>query len=262
MTPDVMSQAARQVPVVFHEAFYPRYAPDPAAEPGRMEAVVRVIKPHVRFIEARPAAPEDLARAHTPEHISNISGRPLNRVALLAAGAAIQAATIGLSEPCFGLIRPPGHHASSDSCWGFCFYNNMAIALFHLHHQGRINSALVLDIDLHYGDGTANILGRHSFVTLHNPGGHDGKAYLKQVRHLLSTCKADIIAVSAGFDDHLHDWGGTLSTEDYYEIALLVSEAARRSGGGCFGILEGGYNHRVIGEAVLAFLRGLSGQDP
>lgn len=66
-----------------------------------------------------------------------------------------------------------------------------------------------------------------------------------------------MIAVSAGFDNHEDDWGGLLKTEDYKYMGSLVRAAAFRNHGGCFGILEGGYNHSVLGKNVLAFIEGL-----
>ncbi len=145
--------------VVFHEDFYQVYTSDPAAATGRLEPVMKVIKPHVDFIQAQAATEAQLAFVHEKTHIEHVKQIDLFDIAALAAGAAIQAATIGLAEPCFGLIRPPGHHASSGSCWGFCYFNNMAVALEVLQRSGAIQSAYVLDIDLHYGDGTMNILG-------------------------------------------------------------------------------------------------------
>lgn len=74
----------------------------------------------------------------------------------------------------------------------------------------------------------------------------------------MARCKADIIGISAGFDNHERDWGGTLKTEDYYEIGRLVRKASIRAQGGCFAILEGGYNHEVLGHNVLALIEGLN----
>jgi len=68
---------------------------------------------------------------------------------------------------------------------------------------------------------------------------------------------AEVIGV-AGFDNHRKDWGGLLATADYQTIGRLVRQAARRNGGGCFGLLEGGYNHDVLGANVKAFLQGLA----
>jgi hypothetical protein len=154
--------------VVFHEDFYPVYTSDPAAASGRMEAIVETIEPHVAFVPAEPAYRHQIAAVHTEMHIQHVKNRGLYEVAALAAGGAVQAAQIGLSEPCFGLIRPPGHHASAASAWGFCFFNNMAVALEALRRQKKIVSACVLDIDLHFGDGTANILENRNWVTVIN----------------------------------------------------------------------------------------------
>jgi acetoin utilization deacetylase AcuC-like enzyme len=71
---------------------------------------------------------------------------------------------------------------------------------------------------------------------------------------------ADVIAVSAGFDNHERDWGGLLKTDDYCTMGAWIREAALRNKGGCYGILEGGYNHGVLGKNVLAFLEGLGGR--
>jgi acetoin utilization deacetylase AcuC-like enzyme len=94
-------------------------------------------------------------------------------------------------------------------------------------------------------------------VTIFNPASSNRNEYLKSVQDALSQAQADIIAVSAGFDNHEADWGGLLKTEDYKYMGKLVRETARRNKGGCFGILEGGYNHNVLGKNVLAFIEGL-----
>jgi acetoin utilization deacetylase AcuC-like enzyme len=67
-----------------------------------------------------------------------------------------------------------------------------------------------------------------------------------------------LIGISAGFDNHAADWGGLLYTEDYEEIGRRVRAAAERNQGGCFAVLEGGYNHQALAESVLALIRGLS----
>ena len=78
-------------------------------------------------------------------------------MAILAAGATIEAAQSALNkEAAFALCRPPGHHASPDSCWGFCYFNNVAIAVRKLLAEGKVKRVLIVDFDLHYGDGTAN----------------------------------------------------------------------------------------------------------
>jgi acetoin utilization deacetylase AcuC-like enzyme len=243
--------------VVFHEDFYRVYSSDPAAEAGRMESIVGAIEPHVEFVTAQPAPHHDITAVHTTRHIQYVERQGLYDIAALAAGGAIQSARIGLSEPCFGLIRPPGHHASADSSWGFCFFSNMAIALETLHRQGKIQNACVLDIDLHYGDGTVNILDGRNWVTVVNLDSHSRSQYLEEVAGVIEKTRVDLIGISAGFDNHKADWGGLLATEDYREIGHMVRSAARRNGGGCFAILEGGYNHAVLGENTLALIQGM-----
>ena len=245
--------------VIFHDEFYRVYTSDPAASAGRMESVVEVITPHVEFVEAKPASETQIGYVHEVAHIEYVRQKGLYPIAALAAGGAVQAANMGLTEPCFGLIRPPGHHASTGSCWGFCYFNNMAVALETLKQEGKIETAHVLDFDLHFGDGTMNILERRDYVTVHNPESHHRKAYLAEISSQLSRCRADIIGISAGFDYHQDDWGGLLTTEDYRDIGQMVRETALKCGGGCFAILEGGYNHQVLGNNVMALIHGMSG---
>jgi acetoin utilization deacetylase AcuC-like enzyme len=243
--------------VVFHEDFYRVYTSDPAAASGRMEAIVETITAHVEFVPAEQAGRQQIAAVHTDKHIQYVENQGLYHIAALAAGGAIQAAEIGLSEPCLGLIRPPGHHASAGSAWGFCCLNNMAVALQTLWEQKKFKSACVLDIDLHYGDGTVNILGNRDWVSVINVEGTSRERYLQEVEEVMMNCHADLIGVSAGFDNHAEDWGGLLFTEDYEEIGYQVRSAAVRNSGGCFAILEGGYNHKVLGENVLALMKGM-----
>ena len=242
--------------VIWHEDFKESYCSDPAAAFGRMEAIVDVIQDRVTFTPSIPADEGDILACHTEQHMASVKRQGLYDIAALAAGGAIQAAFTGLSQPCFALIRPPGHHASSNSSWGFCFFNNMAIAISKLKREGRIEKAFILDFDLHFGDGTVNIMGHSDYVTIYNPSERDPNAYLRNVEAMLPD-DADIIGISAGFDNHREDWGGVLSTDNYREMGRMVRAASRKSGGGCFAILEGGYNHRVLGHNVMALIEGL-----
>ncbi|MBN2123944.1 MAG: histone deacetylase family protein [Deltaproteobacteria bacterium] len=244
--------------VVFHEDFNQVYTRDPAAAAGRMEVIVEALGSHVEYVRAESASEGDIFAVHSESHIASVRRMGLYPIAALAAGGAVQAAVLGMEGPCFALIRPPGHHASADSCWGFCFFNNMAVALTHLKLKERISSAYVLDIDLHFGDGTVNILEGRSWATVHNVQAHSREEYMEEVADEMARCDADIIGISAGFDNHELDWGGTLSTNDYCEIGRLVRRAARGQGGGCFAVLEGGYNHSVLGHNVMALIEGLS----
>jgi acetoin utilization deacetylase AcuC-like enzyme len=245
--------------VVTHNDFLQVYVNDPAAAPGRIESVLDAIRDEVTFEEALTAGEDEIAAVHGKWHIQDVTQQRLYKISALAAGAAIQTALIGMEEPCFGLLRPPGHHASADHAWGFCYFNNMAIALEHLRLTGRIKKAHVLDFDMHYGDGTVNILSRKGYVSIHNPRAEKREDYLAEVSEELARVKVDVIGVSAGFDNHVDDWGRVLQTEDYQAMGKMVLETAKRLGAGCFALLEGGYNHRVLGQNVRAFLRGLQG---
>ncbi len=243
--------------VIFHENFYHVYTADPAASAGRMEAVVKVIEQRTEFLKAEPASEEDILAVHSQSQVDYVRRNDLYDIAALAAGGALQSAEIGLKEPCFALIRPPGHHASKESSWGFCYFNNMAVAIESLKRRGMIKTAFVLDIDLHYGDGNVDILGNRDYVTVRNIDTHNRVEYLKEVKSELANCNADIIGISAGFDNHEEDWGGVLKTEDYHEIGEMAKSASKRIGGGCFAILEGGYNHDVLGQNVMALIEGM-----
>jgi len=220
--------------------------------------VIKSLGNRFEILEAVIAEPEDIARAHSGSHIADVHAQGLYDIAALAAGGAIQAAILGLAEPAFALIRPPGHHASESDSWGFCYFNNMAVALCHLLANNQIKTAAVLDFDLHYGDGTANIFVGNSAVKTFDPSGSDRQVYLKQVESFLSKLQVDMIGISAGFDNHEDDWGNLLKTHDYFDMGQMVKEAALKTGAGYFAILEGGYNHNVLGQNVLALLEGMS----
>ena len=245
--------------VFTHDDFLSVYERDPAASPGRIEAILAAIRDEVELEQAVPAHQDDILAVHTKAHVQGVEREGIYDIAALAAGAAVQSALTGLKEPAFGLIRPPGHHASADYHWGFCYLNNMAIALEHLRSMGLIRTAHVLDFDLHYGDGTVNILGGRGYVSIHNPDESDRKRYLAEVSARLDSLDVDIIGVSAGFDNHIEDWGHVLYTEDYQEMGRMVHSTCKKLGIGCFGLLEGGYNHNVLGRNVLALLRGFQG---
>src|SRR4030042_6462968 len=126
--------------VIFHPRFYEVYTGDPAAAPGRMEAIVKELKGRIEFIEPEPASERDVERVHGRSHIQSVKQEELvYEIGLLAAGGAILAAQRAFEgQPSFGLIRPPGHHASPHSCWGFCYFNNIALAIQQLIGQGKI----------------------------------------------------------------------------------------------------------------------------
>ncbi len=245
--------------VVYHPRYTEVYASDPAASPGRIESILKELEGKYDFIQPQPAFEDDLIRVHSQYHIESIKrDKHLFEIACLAAGGAINAAQIALKgEASFGLIRPPGHHASVDHCWGFCYFNNIAIALAKLQSANLITSALILDFDLHFGDGTNNIFSGSKIKYFH-PEASDRENFLGQIaKRLKEEREYSIIAVSAGFDRHIEDWGGLLTTHDYFTIGNLIKDAAEKNCKGYrFAVLEGGYNHSVLGKNVKAFLEG------
>jgi len=240
--------------IVFHPKFYTVYTSDPAAEAGRMESIVEELR-DFEFVEPEPATKEDILLVHTPDHYAYVrSEAEIYEVAILAVGGAINASQIAFTEPAFAAIRPPGHHASPDSSWGFCYFNNVAIAVRKLLNEDKIKKAVIVDFDLHFGDGTANTFANDEKVKYFHMQGGD----VAGIDDFLRKEEYDIVAVSAGFDRHKDDWGGILETEDYREIGKIVRENAEsKCEGRRFAALEGGYNHAVLGKNVRAFVEGL-----
>ncbi len=248
--------------IIFHERFHEVYTYDPAAAEGRMMSIKRALEGIYEFVQPEKASDEDIQLVHGKYHVRSVSHQTkVYEIATLAAGGAIKAAQLAYEgEPAFGLIRPPGHHASPDSCWGFCYFNNIAIAVAKLLAEKKIGKAFILDFDLHYGDGTANIFGGSTAVDYYHPKGSFRLDFIDDIKKRLDNLKyCDIVAVSAGFDRHEDDWGGMLTTEDYNTIGILLKEfAQKRCHGRRFAVLEGGYNHNVLGLNVRSFLEGFA----
>ncbi len=248
--------------IIFHQAFYDVYDTDPAAAPDRMEPIIQELKqhPHYKFVAPDPADKADLRRAHSAEHVGSIRRFPaIFDMAILAAGGAIKAAEMAFSgEPSFACIRPPGHHASANSCWGFCFFNNMAVSLLKLKADGKIRSAFILDFDLHRGDGNINILGDKEGFKILNPDSRKESDYLMEIEAVLEGAgKYDIMVASAGFDEYVKDWGGKLSTRAYQEIGTMMKTFSEtHCQGRRYALLEGGYYYEDLGINIHAFCEG------
>lgn len=248
--------------IIFHENFLdPTYAPNNASNPERMKSVYDAVQasPYERL---RPVAAmrEEILLAHTPRHVEAIAGdRPFYEMALLAAGSAISASEVAMKgEPAFACVRPPGHHASRDGSWGYCAFNNIALALLRLKAQGRIESAFVLDFDAHTGDGTVDVLAGWKEAQVFNPYAEGRDDYLKRIAECLADSPpVDVIAVSAGFDTYEFDLGKKLKTEDFETIGKLLRDYSRRQKQWRrFAVLEGGYYFPDLGKNVLAFCKG------
>jgi len=239
--------------IVFDESFLDVYTSDPAASPGRLESILQEIQDY-EFVKPEPASDEDVLLVHTPGHLEFVKNMPrIYELAILAAGATIKASRIAFNEPAFALIRPPGHHASPNSSWGFCYFNNIAISVRKLIAEGKIDRAVIVDFDLHFGDGTDNTFAEDERVEyFHMPGGE-----VNSISDFLEGEDYDIIAVSAGFDKHRDDWGRYLETEDYTEIGKIIKEfSEEKCEGRRYAALEGGYVTSVLGRNVRAFIGG------
>ncbi len=212
------------------------------------------------------------------------------RSAASSALSGVDALIKGLDRYVYALCRPPGHHATRNQVGGFCFFNNAAIAAKKLLTQGRV---AVLDIDLHHGNGTQDILydldgamyislngadvypyhltAERQSSTLNTdkivnytvaPDNGD-KDYLSLVDECMSRIKlykSDVIIVSAGFDtsqDELLDLEKVdrvkLTRDCYYKIGRKL----RDSGLPILVVQEGGYNILSLGEDVVSFLEGV-----
>ena len=252
--------------IVFHEKYFnSEYAWDPAASSGRLEGIMSKISKNNEYEIIMPgsAKEEDILRAHTSRHLQSIRrDKLLYELASLAAGGAILTAEEGYQgNPTFAVIRPPGHHASADSCWGFCYFNNISISLLKLFSDKKINSAFILDFDLHFGDGNVNILKSRSDnfrVKILNPDSSSPSHYLEEVESYMQNLNdIDIFVASAGFDQGIEDWGHLLYPEDYFELGRLMKEYSEKlCKGRRYALLEGGYNHSVLPKNVDSFCQG------
>jgi acetoin utilization deacetylase AcuC-like enzyme len=252
--------SAASLKVIYHDLYLTDYETASCENPSRVEAIMEVLRKHYPVLEPSPAREEDILLVHTPSILESVKRDPeLYEAAVMAAGGAIRAADLACEgQPVFAAVRPPGHHASPASHWGFCFFNNVAISLEKLIYQKKISYALVLDIDLHFGDGTDRFFSGRKDVTVANIQDDSREPFLKSVDRALSRTEYDIIAISAGFDRHMRDWGGTLSTDDYFTIGRNVRDHAQaRCNGRYYAVLEGGYNTDVLGENALALCRGM-----
>ena len=203
--------------------------------------------------------------------------------ARLSAGGAIKAMKISLKEGVsFSLMRPPGHHAGRKTFEGFCYFNNIAIAVKKALKTG-LNKVAILDIDAHHGQGTQEIFmgdphviyislhqygfiypgtGRHSEKNAYNfplPAGTDEKEYIEKLLVGIDKIREfdpDLIAVSAGFDTYEGDplTSLNLKVKTYEKIGKIIAELDKPR----FAVLEGGYSIEKIPLCVCEFLKGFN----
>lgn len=251
--------------IVYSSKLEEDYPTNPVESPERIRLAAEELKGY-EFVEPAHASLVDISKIHGSEHIERVRRRGLFEPASLAAGGAILAAEHALlGEAAFALVRPPGHHASRLRSWGMCFFNNIAIAVERIRRRaGRV---LILDLDLHYGDGTVNIFRGLRDVRVVNIGAVDLgfeylnldiSRYIEEVASALKFNDYDIVAVSAGFDTYIEDWGKMLTNEDFFRVGRVIREGSED---GCdgkrFAVLEGGY-HSNLRYNIKSFIDGFS----
>lgn len=293
---------------------------------GRLRALLSAVAADLPALHGRveSVAPEEvgesvLLRVHTADHVERVraavelataSGRvaemdPDTRVsaaswdaALGSVGAAITAAR-GVAEGrwanAFVATRPPGHHATPDRVMGFCLFNNVALAARWLQAEGHAERVLIVDWDVHHGNGTQDVFWEDPsvfFLSLHQfphwpgtgdsdeRGGGPGLGYTLNVPVAPGTPRAeylsrfhealdrgfafgpDFVLVSAGFDclrgDPLGDL--RLEPEDLHAMAKTLAERAGAAcGGKIVACLEGGYDPGRTARAAVQVIRALAG---
>jgi acetoin utilization deacetylase AcuC-like enzyme len=300
--------------------------------PNRLKVIHEVIAKEfadLPLIEPRAATEDELSLVHDPfyiEAIARTDGVPFTRldadtglsarsyqVARLAAGGLLEAvdrilgtgtarsappphAAPGTPNAVFAFVRPPGHHAEPDRGMGFCLFNNIAVAAAYAVAKRGLRRILIVDWDLHHGNGTQRIFydrqdvlyySSHEFP--HYPGTGDfdetgsgagegftvntpfpagfGDAeyvavYARVLKPIALAFRPELVLVSAGFDPYFKDplGGMDLTGNGFGNIASLVREIADETCGGKVLIaLEGGYNTDGLREGVRSVLQAFTG---
>ncbi len=220
-------------------------------------------------------------------------------IARLAAGGVLSLVDEimdGDSDNGFALVRPPGHHAEKDTALGFCLFNNIGIAARYLQNRHGLEKIVILDWDVHHGNGTQHTFEEDPsvfYVSLHQyphyPGtgthsetgrgagtgttlncpmsagsGDDDyeQAFVDKILPAIDGYAPDAILISAGFDAHQADPLGAinLSTEFYSWMTERMLEAAdKHAAGRLISVLEGGYDLDALASSVSVHLRALTG---
>jgi len=256
-----MSIADEKVRIIYHSDYAGHYSTASCEMPDRVLSIMDSFRKRYTVVEPKPCSEDDILLCHSAGLLKAEQHDAIRyEVAALSAGGAIEAARLAMEGyVTFAVIRPPGHHANPDHNWGFCFFNNMGIAVKRLIEDGMIKKGVILDIDLHFGDGTEAIFNNDKNVKVINIQASVPDAFLSATEESLKEIdSADIIGISAGFDQYEKDWGANLSTADYRSIGVMSGGfAKRKTGGRIFILLEGGYYIPDLGKNAEALLQGV-----
>ena len=289
--------------------------------PERLRAILRQLQ-RTGYLNSCPsglvreATREELARVHSTEYLDEISRLEANGggmldpdtwllpgsglAARLAAGGAIEAVSYVMAKPdrralCLG--RPPGHHARPSSGMGFCIYGNVALAASAALKQFDLNRVLIVDFDVHHGNGTQEAFYGSSqvgFLSIHRypfypgtgakdeTGEGDGlgstlniplaygttvdqyhAAFRSGLETLADRIRPELVLISAGFDAHAEDPVGDLGLDldDFEKLTqAIVYVAETHASGRIVSILEGGYNIPILAGAVEIHLHALGAE--
>jgi acetoin utilization deacetylase AcuC-like enzyme len=307
------------VGIVWDKQYLAHKVPNHVERPARLAAVRRALEEAGLWnglvrISPAPAEEACLLRVHSAEYIARVraTAHAKNVVwldpdtyacgaswdaAVLAAGgacAAVDAVLKGQVRSAFCAVRPPGHHACRDHGMGFCLFNNVAVAVRHAQAVHHIRHIVIVDWDVHHGNGTQEIFWCDPdvmYISIHEwpfypgtgsakeigegPGkGHirnfplaarsGDKEFLAALDAGLKSAEAfrpELVFISAGFDAHKDDTlGGLKVTEEgYSEATRRVRRLADASASGrIVSVLEGGYDEAALGRSVVAHLKALA----
>lgn len=287
--------------------------------PGRLEAVYAMLdQPDMveqfSLIPPRRAEGREILLVHADRHLKKISatsgkdGCALTRdtftsaysyeAAMRAVGGLLEAVSEvidGRLQAAFALTRPPGHHAEKSRAMGYCLFNNVALAAAFARRELGLRRVLIVDWDLHHGNGTQHLFendGSVLYFSIHQrslfpgtglftetgrgrgegytmnvplPGGYGDAEYAAMFELLLrpvaTSFSPELILVSAGFDTHHQDpFGGMRMTADGYAALTrsLMDMARTCCDGKLVFTLEGGYNTAALADSVKAVLEELA----
>jgi acetoin utilization deacetylase AcuC-like enzyme len=264
--------------IVYHPDFaaygYPALRDRVAPAFAELEERGLLAMGRVEVLQAEPADVKLAERVHSPSHIHAVINSGYYDIALLSAGSVIQGAvevTAGGAESSFSFVGAAGHHASCDGFWGFCYLNDVAMAIAYLREVIHVKRFAIVDIDPHFGDGTRDILGPDpevlhvNFHSGYAMGGQDGPnnldialphqaddgRFMAGVEDALRAVREfdhDLLFVIFGHDNHRDDYGAfELSDGAYAVFARRVKELFPCRV--CY-VLSGGANPRVARRAI------------